>query len=727
MLFEKPFLLLLVALLGSAVISSEASDHRGLVREIRKRDAASTNPSDLDGKTFDYVIVGGGLAGLTVASRLSENENVTVAVIEAGPAGTSKDLASRIDPPAGNLYNHMLETNMNWKFKTVPQANLGGAVKDFPRGKVLGGSSAVNGLYYVRHSASEQDAWGEIIGDKNLWGWNNMYRAMKKSENFTDASDEIKKVEHISSEPGSHGTKGPIQVSWPGEIYDSIGAFIKAASKTGAPYVKDPYSGHNIGAYVALETLNPSNWTRSFSRSGYYDPYVYRKNLKVLTGHLVTKVEMEKGQKLAKATGVTYQAKPDGQTYHVKAGREVIMSGGAVNTPQILQLSGIGEKNFLNSKKIDVVVDSPGVGHNLQDHVSGGVQWAPGQNTKIPPTNTNQSPIVNSYTNTAVCYVNGTQGLKDQWTNYLNQVKGNKTKAVNALQAPDVVKKGYELTYSTVLGLIENGVAPLEMLYSLTFGQIMVQTAMQHSFSRGSIMINSTDPFEHPIIDPRYFEQDSDRFMLRSGFKLARNIGQTAPLKSFLGEESVPGNSVQSDEQWDKFIEGRVGTEYHPSGTAAMLPKNKGGVVDKTMKVYGTSNLRVIDASVVPYVVSSHFMSLVYGLAEIGSEIVLDAYNHDMQNKKSSNGGATDGNSQGNSNKGGAADGSSQNSSGKGGAAKGDNQNNSGKGGATKGDNQNNSSKGDGSSARAGATPISILSTLTITSFVTFAYLYSAI
>ena len=119
--------------MGSAVISSEASDHRGLVREIRKRDAASTNPSDLDGKTFDYVIVGGGLAGLTVASRLSENENVTVAVIEAGPAGTSKDLASRIDPPAGNLYNHMLETNMNWKFKTVPQANLGGAVKDFPR------------------------------------------------------------------------------------------------------------------------------------------------------------------------------------------------------------------------------------------------------------------------------------------------------------------------------------------------------------------------------------------------------------------------------------------------------------------------------------------------------------------------------------------------------------------------------------------------------------------
>ena len=146
-----------------------------------------------------------------------------------------------------------------------------------------------------------------------------------------------------------------------------------------------------------------------------------------------------------------------------------------------------------------------------------------------------------------------------------------------------------------------------------------------------------------------------------------------------------------------------------------MLPKNKGGVVDKTMKVYGTSNLRVIDASVVPYVVSSHFMSLVYGLAEIGSEIVLDAYNHDMQNKKSSNGGATGGNSQGNSNKGGAADGSSQNSSGKGGAAKGDNQNNSGKGGATKGDNQNNSSKGDGSSARAGATPIGILSTLTIT------------
>lgn len=703
MLFEKPFLLLLVALLGTAVISSEASDHRVLAREIRRRDAASTNPSDLDGKTFDYVIVGGGLAGLTVASRLSENENVTVAVIEAGPAGTSKDQASRIDPPAGNLYNHMLDTNMNWKFKTVPQANLGGAVKDFPRGKVLGGSSAVNGLYYVRHSTSEQDAWGEIVGDKNLWGWDNMYRAMKKSENFTDASDDVKKAVQISSVPGSHGTKGPIQVSWPGQSYDSVGAFIKAASHTAAPYAKDAYSGNNIGAYLALETLNPSNWTRSFARSGYIDPYVFRKNLKVLTGHLVTKVEMEKGQKLAKATGVTYQAKRGGQSFQVKAGREVIMCGGAVNTPQVLQLSGIGEKDFLNSKKIDVVVDSPGVGYNLQDHVSGGVQWSPAQNTKMPPTDTNQSPVVNSYTNTAVCYVNGTQGLKDQWDNYLNQVKGNKTKAVNALQAPDVVKKGYELTYSTVLGLIEKGVAPLEMLYSLSFGQILVQTAMQHSFSRGSIMINSTDPFEHPIIDPRYFEQDSDRFLIRSGFKLARSIGQTDPLKSFLGNETVPGTNVQSDDQWDQFIQGRVGTEYHPSGTAAMLPKSKGGVVDKTMRVYGTSNLRVIDASVVPYVVSSHFMSLVYGLAEIGAEIVLDAYNHDMQNQSSGNAGAGGGNNQANSSKGGAAGGNNQNKSSKGG-----------------------SDNGAPSSARAGASPLSMLSTLSLTSLVTFAYLYTA-
>lgn len=660
MLCEKIISLLLVAYLASAVFAIDASNNNGMNRALRKRYAASTDPKSLDGQTFDYVVIGGGLAGLVVASRLSENKNINVAVIEAGSAGTSKGEKARIDPPAGNLYNHVLDSELNWNFTTVPQVFLGTNSLPWPRGKVLGGGSAVNGLYYVRHSRVEQDAWGDLINDKDHWGWDNMYRAMKKAENFTDATDDVKKLVHIESNSDSHGNKGPIQVSWPGQAYEACGAFVNTSSDNFSPFAQDAYSGFNIGTYAAMSTINPSNWTRSFARSGYYDPYVYRENLHVLTEHLVTKIDMDNSGKLAKATAVHYKAKPNGKEYTVKVGREAIVSGGAVNTPQILQLSGIGEKSFLESKQIGVVVDSPGVGYNLQDHLSGGVEWSPASKTQMPPSDTDQSDLVNSYTNGPVAYVNGTQIMgNDDWGKYLDQVKGNKSNAVNALQAPDVVKQGYDLTYSTVAGLLEKNVAPLEMLFSMAFGKLQVQTAMQHEFSRGTIMINSTDPFEYPIIDPRYLEQDTDKQMIRAGFKLARKIGQTDPLKSYFADETNPGSNVNSDDQWDQFIAGRVGTEYHPSGTAAMLPKNKGGVVDKKMRVYGTSNLRVIDASVVPFVMSSHFMSLVYGLAEIGAELVLDDYNN-SNNGGGAGAGGNKGNGSSNDNKsattGGSAD-----------------------------------------------------------------------
>ena len=656
MLCEKPLVLLLAACLALVVALVEASErqpHLELHRELRKRNAASTDPSELNGKTFDYVVIGGGQAGLVVASRLSENPDISVAVIEAGTSGTAKNESEKIDIPAANLYNSPGKTYMNWKYNTVKQPQLNDRVTSCPRGKVLGGSSAINGLYYVRHSVGEQDAWGKIVDDKELWGWNNMYRAMKKSETFTEPKSSVADVDRIVAEPNSHGKDGPIHASWPAVPFECTGAFINASVDVAAPFANDPYAGTNLGTYVATSNINPTNWTRSFSRTGYYDPFVYRSNLHVLTQHLVTKINFDKSGKQLKATEVKFKSSPDSDEYTVKVGREAIISGGAINTPQILQLSGIGEKGFLKSKGIDAVLNLPGVGYNLQDHVSGGVEWQPKGTTKLPPQDLKQSKEVNSYTNSAVAYLNGSQVMKDQWGTYLDQVKGNKSKAVNALPAPDSVKKGYDLTYQTVLDTIQNQIATMEILFSTAFGKIQVQAALQHAFSRGTVMINSKDPFEPPNIDPRYLEQESDMFMLREGFKVARSIGEAAPLNSYLEKETNPGKDVSSDSDWENFIRGRVQTEFHISGTAVMLPKDKGGVVDKNLRVYGTSNLRVIDASVVPFVVSSHFMSLVYGLAEIGSEIVLDSYKNSNDNNNrngSGNGNNKDGASSGNNN-----------------------------------------------------------------------------
>ena len=656
MLCEKPLVLLLAACLALVVALVEASErqpHLELHRELRKRNAASTDPSELNGKTFDYVVIGGGQAGLVVASRLSENPDVSVAVIEAGTSGTAKNESEKINIPAANLYNSPGKTYMNWKYNTVKQPQLNDRVTSCPRGKVLGGSSAINGLYYVRHSVGEQDAWGKIVDDKELWGWNNMYRAMKKSETFTEPKSSVADVDRIVADPNSHGKDGPIHASWPAVPFECTGAFINASVDVAAPFANDPYAGTNLGTYVATSNINPTNWTRSFSRTGYYDPIVYRSNLHVLTQHLVTKINFDKSGKQLKATEVKFKSSPDSDEYTVKVGREAIISGGAINTPQILQLSGIGEKGFLKSKGIDAVLNLPGVGYNLQDHVSGGVEWQPKDTTKLPPQDLKQSKEVNSYTNSAVAYLNGSQVMKDQWGTYLDQVKGNKSKAVNALPAPDSVKKGYDLTYQTVLDTIQNQIATMEILFSTAFGKIQVQAALQHAFSRGTVMINSKDPFEPPNIDPRYLEQESDMFMLREGFKVARSIGEAAPLNSYLEKETNPGKDVSSDSDWENFIRGRVQTEFHISGTAVMLPKDKGGVVDKNLMVYGTSNLRVIDASVVPFVVSSHFMSLVYGLAEIGSEIVLDSYKNSNGNNNRNGGGNSnnkDGASSGNNN-----------------------------------------------------------------------------
>ena len=173
----------------------------------------------------------------------------------------------------------------------------------------------------------------------------------------------------IRDSPDSHGMNGPINSTWPAVTYDCVGAFVNASSSVATPHAKDPYGGTNLGTYVATLNINPSNWTRSFARTGYYDPYVYRSNLHVLTRHLVTKIEFDTSGKQIKATDVKFKSDPNSDEYTVKAGREVIVSGGAINTPQILQLSGIGDKNFLKSKGIDVVLESPAVGYLSLIHI----------------------------------------------------------------------------------------------------------------------------------------------------------------------------------------------------------------------------------------------------------------------------------------------------------------------------------------------------------------------
>ncbi|WFD33246.1 hypothetical protein MCUN1_000059 [Malassezia cuniculi] len=626
-MFIKSGVALLAAALAAVEPASAVNQHEG-AREIARR-SVTTKASDLNGKSFDYVVVGGGLAGLIVASRISEDSSLRVAVIEAGESGYEEN--AQLSSPAGNLYNSPLNSKFDWNWTTTSQSGLldgsgnPGRQAPWPRGKVLGGSSAVNGLYYVRHSKTEQDAWASLIGAPDIWSWDKMFAAMKKSETFTPPEKNVTDQVNVQYNAKSHGTDGPLHVSWPAVSYPPVGAFIDAASQIAAPFNKDPDSGSSWGTFLATLTINPTNWTRSYSRSAYLDPYSYRSNLVVLTNYTVTKVNFDTSDASnVVAKSVEFANRDGGKTYTVNVDREVILSGGTINDPQILQLSGIGDKALLDKFNIPVVVDLPGVGQHLQDHLSAGVEWKVKNASEIAPAAVTGDALVDSYTNSAVSYVNTSTLFSGNYSTVIDDVKNNLTNVLNNMDIPDAVKQGYNMTYSTQINeIFQSKVGPLEILFAMTFGNIQVQAALQHPMSRGSIEINSTNPFDPPLIDPAYFRQNIDLEVLREGFKLARRVGQQAPLSDHVAEEVKPGSAVQTDEDWEKWIRQNIGTEFHPSCTCSMLPQEAGGVVDKNLLVYGTKNLRVIDASVPPLSVSAHLMSIVYGLAEIGAEIVL--------------------------------------------------------------------------------------------------------
>ncbi len=318
----------------------------------------------------DFIICGGGLAGLVLASRLTEDQNKTVLVIEAGDTGYA--VQQQISIPGNAYYSTLLYTDYDWQYKTVPQKNLQNRVLDWPRGRVLGGSTAVNGLYLVRPSTLEVNAWTQLAGDNTstYWGWDNFFEAMKKSEHFTPPSQEIQSAAGIQFVAENHGYNGPLDYSYPGYILPIVGDWTTVLEGIGIVTSPDPNGGQGWGGFIATSSINPTNWTRSYARSAYIDPLPPRSNLAILPNARVLKVETNKlANGTVVATGVTFATSPTGQSTTITANKEVILAAGAVGSPQLLMLSGIGSHAELSQLGIQSVVDLPGVGQHAQDHL----------------------------------------------------------------------------------------------------------------------------------------------------------------------------------------------------------------------------------------------------------------------------------------------------------------------------------------------------------------------
>lgn len=553
-----------------------------------------------------------------------------------------------------------------------------------PQGKALGGGSILNAMCWNRGGKDDYDAW-EALGNPG-WDWEGLLPYFIKSETYTPVySEEIARQYSINYDPAVHGTSGPVQVSYPKYFYPQSINLFAGLNYLGVPTEFDPNDGSSAGAAFVPTDIDPKNQTRSDARRTYYDPFRHRQNFHVITGQHVTRVLIDDvagsnevsnptpggnehgdgsstgnndgfgfgpegstppiaGQPRSRRressvsglriTGVEFAPDASAPRQRISATREVIIAAGALHSVQLLELSGIGPASLLKSFDIPVAIDLPGVGNNLQDHCLVGTFY---------PYNNASYPSPAELTTNSTYNAEAEQEYKARktgpWTagspnalafpplpltsnrsaSILKGAAGQdpSTYLVSGLD-PSIIA-GYTLQKkSLVQRLATKTVAAYEIINN-NAGSLTV--SVMHPFSRGTCSINSPDPFEPPIIDPRWLSNPADRQVLIEALLFNRRILATPSMLELQAAQFVP--PIDADEDaLNQVINNGIRTEFHPSGTCAMLPLEQGGVVDSHLRVWGTQNLRIVDASIFPMVPAAHLQAVVYGVAEKAADII---------------------------------------------------------------------------------------------------------
>ena len=523
---------------------------------------------------FDYIIVGAGSAGCVLANRLSEDPRSTVLLLEAGP----KDSSMWIKIPAG--FTKLLNSPIyNWNFESEPEPNTANRRIPIPRGRTLGGSSAINGMLYVRGNPLDYNTWSQF-GNRG-WGYDAVLPYFRKAENFAPGGDE------------SRGRGGPLHVEHMRERAELLDAFIDAAVDKGYRRNKDYNNGQQEGfGYFQVTQKGGERWSCA---RGYLDPIRSRANLKIETDAYTTKVLLE-GKR---AVGVAYTQ--NGVTKEARANREVIVSAGAVKSPHILELSGIGNPDLLSSLGIPVNHALPGVGENYRDHYAPRMNWR----VKLPVTLNERSrgiPLMKE----VFKYYTQRRGI----LTFTAGIAYGFVKTRPELEEPDVQFHFAHASY----GNAQKRDLETEPGMTLTVYQCRPE-------SKGSIHAKSNDPTAAPAIRPNYLADPFDQRVLVDGMKMGRDIINSSVMDKYRAYEMNPGDKVQTDADWLQFARENGQTTYHVIGTCKM-GQDPMAVVDDNLRVRGIAGLRVIDASIMPTVPSGNTNAAVIMIAEKGADMV---------------------------------------------------------------------------------------------------------